>query len=95
MQSFFSPKGRLSVSRWLAMTMNTLNVLSPALLLLAVFLLGAAKFGDHAIVMRQLLTQYAAILVAAGLITRVLWGVCIQKIKRRNAKPTGLDVETR
>jgi hypothetical protein len=95
MQSFFSPKGRLSVSRRLAMTMNTLNVLSPTLLLLAVFLIGAAKFGDHPIVMRQLLTQYAAILVGAGLITRVLWGVCIQKIKRRNAKPTEPEVEMR
>ena len=95
MQSFFSPKGRLSVSRGLAMTMNTLNVLSPTLLLLAVFLIGAAKFGDHPVEMRKLLTQYAAILVAAALITRVLWGVSIRKIKRRNATQTEPEVEMR
>jgi hypothetical protein len=81
MISFFSPKGRLSVSRHVAVTMNTLNVLAPSLLLLSLILVATAKLGDLPFEMRQLLTQYAIGLAVTALLLRVLWGLGIRVLR--------------
>ena len=81
---FFSPKGRLTVSRPLAMVMNTLNLLAPALLLAALILAAVAKLGDHAAELRRLLLQMAAIAVIAALLIRVIWGIGIRMVRRRS-----------
>ncbi len=81
---FFSPKGRMSVSRPLAMTMNTLNILAPALLLLAVALAILAKFGETSFETSQLMTKYAVILVVASLVIRIIWGTTIRLIRKRS-----------
>ncbi len=81
---FFSPKGRLTVSRPLAMVMNTLNLLAPALLLAALILAAVAKLGDHAAELRRLLLQMAAIAVIAALLIRVIWGIGIRIVRRRS-----------
>jgi hypothetical protein len=87
MRSFFSPKGRLTVSRPLAHVINTLNLLTPTLLFTAVILLLCSKFGDHGHAVRQFLVQYAAVLVGASLVIRVVWGVAIRVIRNRT-EPT-------
>lgn len=83
MTSFFSPKGRMSVSRPLALTLNTLNMLAPTLLILAVILVLSAKFSSGSQAVKDLLTTYAIILTAAALIIRVGWGIAIRTIKKR------------
>ncbi len=83
--SFFSRKGRLTVSRPLAITMNTLNILAPALLLTAIILAGCAKFGSFPREIRTLLLRYSAIAVVISLTIRVAWGVGIRVLRRRAA----------
>ena len=80
---FFSPKGHMSVSRPLAVTMNTLNILAPALLLVAVTLAIISTFGDNSFAINQLLTIYTAILMVIALIIRIIWGVTIRTIQKR------------
>ncbi len=87
MRSFFSPKSRLKVARPLALFMNTLNLLGPALLLTALILLGAAQFGDWPPTVRNLLTAYAASLIAVALAIRIGWGIGIRCIARRTPPP--------
>ena len=79
---FFSPKGRLTVSRPLAMVMNTLSLLAPALLLAALILAAVAKLGDHSAEVRRLLLHMAAIAVIAALLIRVIWGIGIRIVRR-------------
>ena len=83
--SFFSRKGRLTVSRPLAVTMNTLNLLAPVLLFASMILAGSAKFGSFSMEMKQLLLRYAAVAVVVSLAIRVVWGVGIRVIRRRSA----------
>ena len=80
---FFSPKGHMSVSRPLAVIMNTLNILAPTLLLVAVTLVIISTFGDNSFEINQLFTTYAAILVVTALIIRIIWGVTIRTIQKR------------
>jgi hypothetical protein len=84
--SFFSPKGRLTVSRPLAITMNTLNILAPALLLVAIILAGVAKLGAHPLEIKKLLLHYAAIAVGISLLLRVVWGLGIRLVRQRSEK---------
>ena len=86
MPSFFSPKGRLSVSRPLAITMNTLNALAPTLLVVALVLSLSARLGNHPFEVHRLLVQYAAILVVASLIIRISWGIFIHRIKKQKTE---------
>ena len=83
MKTFFSPKSRLTVSRPLALFMNTLNMLAPALLLLALGLAATAKLGDFPTETQKLMIHYGLILVIAALIIRLLWGGSIRLLKRR------------
>ncbi len=73
----------MSVSRTLAITMNTLNILAPALLLVAVTLAIISKFGGNSFELNQLLTIYAAILVVMAIIIRIIWGATIRTIQKR------------
>ena len=84
--SFFSPKGRLTVSRPLAITMNTLNLLAPVLLLAAIILAASAKFGSFPLEIKKLLLSYSAVAVVVSLAIRIIWGVCIRIIRRHTAK---------
>jgi membrane protein implicated in regulation of membrane protease activity len=86
MRTIFSPKSRLTVSRPLALFMNTLNMLAPALLLLAFGLAATAKLGDLSTETQTLMIHYALILVIAALIIRVLWGGSIRLLRRRTQK---------
>lgn len=86
MPSFFSPKSRLSVSRPLAVTMNTLNVLAPTLLVLALILSITARLGNHPFEVHQLLVQAAAMLVVGSIVVRIAWGICIHMIKKQKKK---------
>jgi hypothetical protein len=81
MPSFFSPKGRMHVSRPLAYTLNSLNMLAPVLMIIAVGMLAYAKFGELAFELRQLLIHSAAALIAASLVIRILWGMAIRHLK--------------
>ncbi len=81
---FFSPSGRMSVSRPLATAMNTLNVLAPALLLVAVAIALIGKFGGISLELRQLMTKYSAILIVTALLIRIIWGFSIRIIQRRS-----------
>jgi len=63
--------------------MNTLNLLGPALLLCAVFLVTFAHFSDQLPEQRQWLITAAALLVASALAIRVIWGISIRRIAHR------------
>ncbi|MBT3193076.1 MAG: hypothetical protein HN341_11020 [Verrucomicrobia bacterium] len=84
MRAFFSPKGHLSVSRPLAIVMNTMNLLAPTLLLAALTLAATAKLGDFSHEIRRFLMQYAVALAAIALAIRVAWGICIGAISAKN-----------
>ena len=86
MRTFFSPKSRLTVTRPLALFMNTLNMLAPALLLLALGLAATAKLGDFSTETQKLMIHYALILFIAALIIRILWGSTIRILRRRMQK---------
>ena len=86
---FFSPKGRMKVSHPLALTMNTLNVLAPSLLLVAVTLAIISKFGGNSFELNQLFTIYAAILVVMAIIIRIIWGATIRTIQKRMQSSKG------
>jgi hypothetical protein len=66
--------------------MNTLNMLAPALLLLALGLAATAKLGDFSTETQTLMIHYALILVIAALIIRILWGGSIRFLRRRTKK---------
>ena len=84
---FFSPKARLTVSRRLAITMNTLNLLAPTLLFVALILAAVSKLGDHPTEVKRLLLQYAAVAVIAALVIRVIWGLGIRLARKRSGSP--------
>ena len=66
--------------------MNTLNMLAPALLLLALGLAATAKLGDFSTETQKLMIHYGLILVIAALIIRILWGGSIRLLRRRTQK---------
>ena len=86
MSAFFSPKGRVSVPRRLAVILNTGNILAPTLLFLAVILVATGAIGEFPPAIRQLLVQYAAVLVLLSFAIRIVWGICIHVLRRRRAK---------
>jgi hypothetical protein len=86
MQSFFSPRSKRMVSRPVARTLNTLNLLGPSFLFLAVLLLAIAKWGEWAPEEDRVIVSLAGILVALALVIRIVWGIAIARI-RRNTKP--------
>jgi hypothetical protein len=91
MNSFFSPKSRIRTSKPLAILMNTLNLLGPALLLCAVCLVLFAQFSNQLTEQRQALLIAASLLVAASLFIRLAWGISIRLIaaKARREAETG------
>jgi hypothetical protein len=86
MQSFFSPRSKCIVSRPVALTLNTANLLGPTLLFLALILLGVASWGDWAPEEKHVLVNLAGILIAVALIIRIAWGIAISIIRRRKSK---------
>ncbi len=84
---FFSPKGRLTVSRRLAIAMNTLNLLAPTLLLAALILAASAKLADHPIEVKRLLARYAVAAISAALVVRVIWGLGIRIARKKSGNP--------
>ncbi len=86
MKFFFRPTSRILVSRPLAILMNTLNLLGPALLLCALFMLMAAHFGNQPTAVRHRLLIAAAILVAAALGIRIGWGMAVRIIAARHRR---------
>lgn len=86
MRSFFRPNSRMTVTRGQAMILNSLNILAPALLFLAIVLAGARALGGFSPEMRQLLLQYAAILVLLALLTRMGWGAAVLFLRRRRRR---------
>lgn len=85
MQSFFSPRSKCMVSRPVARTLNTLNLLGPVFLFLAVLLLAVAKWGAWTPEEDRVIVSLAGILVALALAIRVIWGIAVTRI-RRNVK---------
>jgi len=83
MQAFFSPHSKCHVNRPLAYTLNTLNLLGPVLLLLALILLGVATFGDWAPEEDRFWVSSAGILIASALLLRLVWGLAIATIRRQ------------
>jgi len=72
----------MKVSRTTAVTMNTLNILAPVLLLAAVVLACISRFGDNSPQINQLLTEYAAILTVTAIFIRILWGIVLRQIRK-------------
>ncbi len=88
MMTFFSPRSRMTVARPVAIVMNTLNLLGPALLLLALVLLGIARFGDLPRDARAALTTYGAGLIGASIVIRIAWGAAVRALlRRKHAQP--------
>ena len=81
---FFSPKSRMQVSRPVALSLNTLNILAPVLMLAAVIAVVIARFGGYSPDINHLLLKYAAILIAFSIFIRIVWGVFIHIIKKGN-----------
>lgn len=86
MSFFFRAKGHVTVNRPTALVLNSMNVLCPTLLLLAVALLVFAPSSETSPEVRKLLILYAAMLVTASLVIRIVWGLCIRAIRRRATK---------
>lgn len=86
---FFSPKSRMRVSRPVALSLNTLNMLAPILLLGAVVAAIIARFGGYSPDINRLLLKYAAILVVLSIFIRIIWGVFIHMIKKGANKRKG------
>ncbi len=83
MHAFFSRKSKLQVSRPVALTLNTLNLLGPTMLLTALILLGVASFGQWSQEEHRWLFSAAGILIAIALLVRFLWGGAIFYLQRR------------
>jgi cadmium resistance protein CadD (predicted permease) len=75
----------MSVSKPVALTLNTLNILAPTLLLLAVILVLAAKFSNEPPEVKNVLNTFAVILVPIAIAARILWGIAIRNIRRQAA----------
>ncbi len=76
----------MQVSRPVATSLNTLNILAPVLLLAALVVAVIARFGDYPQSINHLLMQDAALLVVLAIFIRIIWGVCIHIIKKKHAK---------
>jgi len=84
--SFFSPKGRMQVSRPVATVMNTMNILAPVLLLAALLPAILGCYGGYPESVNNLLFIYAAILVTLTMAVRIVWGILIHIIKKRTKR---------
>ena len=82
MHAFFSKKSKLHVRRPVALTLNTLNLLGPAMLLTALVLLAMAGFGHWSPEEHRWLFSCAGILIALALLIRILWGGAILYLQR-------------
>lgn len=85
MHYFFRPKSKLVVPLWLARLMNTLNLLAPVLLLMAVAVGFSARLGGLDDVQQQWLLRASLILALVALVIRVGWGVTVRILYRRYA----------
>jgi len=94
MHFLFRPSSRILVSRPLAVCMNTLNMLGPALLLCALILLLFAHFGNHPDEIRHAVLAMAAWLVAAALAIRIVWGAAVRLIASRHAQKVASNKST-
>ncbi len=83
MQAFFSRRSKMTVSRPVAHTLNTLNILGPVLLFLATLLLGSSAIRDWPHEEKQFLIGLAALLIAAALLIRIIWGIAISVVRRK------------
>ncbi len=86
MQAFFSRRSKVTVSRPLARTLNTLNILGPVLLFLAVLLLGISAMGDWPHEEKQFFMGLAALLIAAALLIRIIWGIAVAIVRRKQTE---------
>ena len=85
MRTFFSPRSKLVIRAPVARFLNTLNLLGPALLFVALILLAVAGFGNWPPEEDRMLVSTAGILIAAALMIRMAWGIAVHVISR-NAK---------
>ena len=83
MQAFFSPRSKCIVSRPVARILNTANLLGPVLLFLALILLGTSAWGDWTAEEKSFLVTTAGLMIAAALMIRIIWGIAIAIIRRR------------
>ena len=73
----------MQVPRPVAVSLNTLNILAPVLLLMAVITAAIARFGNNPPEVNRLLLIYSAILVVCSIVIRIIWGILIHLIKKR------------
>ena len=74
------------VSKPVARTLNTANLLGPTLLFIALILLGVAAWGDWQPEEKTFFVTTAGILIALALLIRIAWGIAIAVIRRRTAE---------
>jgi len=86
MHFIFRPQSKLAVPRGLARLMNTLNMLGPILLLVAIGVGFTARFGGLDATVRQWLLQASIVLVISALVIRIAWGIAVRILYRRYAK---------
>ena len=83
MSFFLRPKSRVMTSRTTAVVLNTLNILSPAMLFVAVVMLLCASSRKTGQDVRNLMVLYGGILIAAALVVRIAWGMTVRRIRKR------------
>ncbi|MFU8780760.1 MAG: hypothetical protein ACNA71_07010 [Kiritimatiellia bacterium] len=71
------------MSRPVALILNTANLLGPALLFLALILLGVTAWGDWSSEEKGYLVTRAGILIASALLIRLIWGISVAIIRRK------------
>ncbi len=81
----FRPSSRLKVPQWVARLMNSLNMLGPALMLLAIAAGFTARFGEFSPAETRLLLSFSGALVVAALVIRIGWGIAVRMLYRRYA----------
>ena len=81
--SFFARKGRMQTSRSVALVLNTMNMLGPVLLVVAVALLltSWAQLDDPQL--DDAVNRWALGLIVGALALRIIWGVAIWRLRRK------------
>ena len=83
--SFFARKGRMQTSRSVALVLNTMNMLGPVLLVVAVALLltSWAQLDDPQL--DAAVNRWALGLIGGAMALRIMWGVAIWRLRCKAA----------
>ncbi len=81
--SFLSPKGRAKATPALARLLNTLNLLSPLLLLAAVACILVSGCSNYPKEIKSLSARIAILYFCLALLIRIIWGIAIHRIRRK------------